>query len=124
MGIPSRCRSNWLQALKRGRKPNIENPPNSEVSERFLQACAHAPAAVKDMQSALQMDEHGAFRKIACDPLLLSLTLPQLVSSHLRGKMPINVDSNILAYLAHPGIRGERHICMAILDGLHGGPDS
>jgi hypothetical protein len=38
-------------------------PPNSEVSDHFLLICAGAPAAVNDMQFALQKDEYGSYPK-------------------------------------------------------------
>lgn len=38
----------YLQSVKLQNRPEVENPPNSEVSEPFLQICAGAPAAVND----------------------------------------------------------------------------
>jgi hypothetical protein len=58
----------------------VQNPPNSEVSEHFLRICAKAPAAVNEMQFALQKDEHGSYQKIPYQNVLLSFKLSQLVS--------------------------------------------
>ena len=60
--------------------PQIEDPPNSEVSEPFLRICAGAPAAVQDMQFALQKDEHGHFQKIRYEKVLSGFKLSELVS--------------------------------------------
>lgn len=68
----------YLQSVKLQERPKTENPPNSEVSEPFLQICAGAPAAVKDMQFALRKDEHGSYQRIPFEEVLLSLSLPQL----------------------------------------------
>ena len=59
--------------------PQIEDPPNSEVSEPFLRACAGAPAAVKDMQFALQK-EHSSYKKIPYTEVLRGFKLSELVS--------------------------------------------
>ena len=63
-----------------GGRPLAENPPNSEVSELFLQTCIKAPAVVNDMQFALQTDEHGSYQKIPCKEVLRGFILSQLVS--------------------------------------------
>jgi hypothetical protein len=63
----------------RGEKPQIRNPPNTEVSELFLRSCAGAPAVVKDMQFALQK-EHDSYQKIPCDEVLRGFKLSDLVS--------------------------------------------
>ena len=62
------------------KQTNIANPPNSEVSEQFLLNCARAPAAVGDMQLALQKDEHGNYQKIRYNEVHDSFNLFDLVS--------------------------------------------
>ena len=58
--------------------PEIEDPPNSEVSESFLRICAGS-SAVQDMQFALQKDEHGHFQKIRYEKVLSGFKLSELV---------------------------------------------
>ena len=70
----------YLQSIKLQERLEAEDPPNSEVSEPFLRACAGAPAAVKDMQLVLQKDEHGSYQKIPCKKVLRGFKLSQLVS--------------------------------------------
>jgi hypothetical protein len=53
---------------------------NSEVSEYFLRIYAKTPAAVDEMQFALQKDEHGSFQKIPCQNVHRSFGLSELVS--------------------------------------------
>ena len=60
--------------------PEIEDPPNSEVSEPFLRICAGAPTAVQDIQLALQKDEHGCYKKIPYEKVLRGFKLSELVS--------------------------------------------
>ena len=72
-----------IKAVRLGDPPEAENPQNSEVSECFLQACARAPAAVNDMQFALQKDEQGSFQRIPYEKVLRSFKLSQLVSYFL-----------------------------------------
>jgi hypothetical protein len=60
--------------------PEIEDPPNSEVSEPFLQICVGGPAAVQDIQFALQKDERGHFQKIPYEKVLNDFKLSELVS--------------------------------------------
>jgi hypothetical protein len=63
----------------RGENPEADDPPNSEFSEFFLQSCAGAPAAMKDIQFALQK-EHGSYQKIPCSQVLRGFKLSELVS--------------------------------------------
>ena len=69
-----------MYAVQQNKMPEIEDPPNSEVSEPFLQICAGAPAAAQDMQFALQKDEYGHFQKIPYNVVLPSFKLSKLVS--------------------------------------------
>ena len=57
---------------------DITDPPNSEVSEQFLQKCARAPAAVEDMELALQKDEHGNHQRIQYHLVYHSFNLREL----------------------------------------------
>ena len=59
----------------------IEDPPQSEVPERFLEICAKAPAFVRDMQFALKKDEHGRLQKLQYENVPKKLSLTELVSS-------------------------------------------
>lgn len=68
----------YLQAVRLREKPEAEDPPNSEVSEPFLQICATAPAAVNVMQLALQRDEHECYRKIPYKEVLYGFNLTEL----------------------------------------------
>ena len=61
-----------------GAQPEIENPPGSEVSEPFLRICAGAPAAVQDMQLALQ-EEDGRYKRMPYVEILDEFSLPELV---------------------------------------------
>jgi len=75
--------------------PEIENPPNSEVSKPFLEICAGTPAAVQDMQFALQKDEHGHFQRIQYEKVFSSFKLSEFVSC-----APFNKnDSTIILFI-------------------------
>jgi hypothetical protein len=67
-----------MKEVKQGEIPEAANPSNSEVSEPFLRICAGAPAAVKDMQFALQKDEHGSYQKIPCEEVLPGFNLDDI----------------------------------------------
>jgi hypothetical protein len=56
------------------------DPENSEVSEHFLRICAKTPAAVNEMQFALQKDKYGSFQKIPCKNIRHNFGLSELVS--------------------------------------------
>ena len=62
-----------------GVKPKIVNLPGSEVSEPFLRTCAGTPAAVQDMQLALQGVEDGCYKKMPYVEILDEFGLPELV---------------------------------------------
>ena len=74
-----------IQSVKLGETFPVDNPPNAEVSEHFLSICARAPAAVNDIQFALQKDENGSYQKIPCEDVLLSFKLSHLVSYDCYG---------------------------------------
>jgi len=69
-----------IQSVKLGETAPVNDPPNSEVSDHFLRIYAGAPAAVNNMQFALQKDEYGSYQKIPCEKVLSSFKLSELVS--------------------------------------------
>lgn len=89
----------YLQSVKLQNKPEIENPPNSEVSEPFLQICAGAPAAVKDMQFALQKDKHDSYQRIPYEEeVLLGFSLPQL-NTQAAGEGDMSAWRSLMVYM-------------------------
>ena len=68
-----------------GETPNLANPPNSEFSENILMSCAGAPAAINDIQLALQNDGDG-YRKLRYHEILENFKLEELVSRTYVGR--------------------------------------
>ena len=83
----------------RGKKFNIANPPNSEVSQRFLDMCASSPGAVAYIQQALmgQPDKKARYHLIPYPDLVDRFSLEDLQSSAL-GDVEETVFCTLLLY--------------------------
>ncbi|KIX10454.1 uncharacterized protein Z518_01537 [Rhinocladiella mackenziei CBS 650.93] len=88
----------YLQAFKDGKEPEIMDPVNSEVPEPYLWICARAPAAVNDMQCALQRDEHGSYQKIPYKEVLDGFT-PHQLNTQATGEGDISVWRSLMVYM-------------------------
>jgi hypothetical protein len=98
--------------------PNLASPPNSEVPEHFLMMCAGVPAAMSDIQLALQKDKDG-YRKLEYDEILTDLKLEELVS---RAYVHRFLVLTLSFCLKHSGQKGTSFFCMALAPGLRGRP--
>jgi hypothetical protein len=67
----------YLQRLMQGKKPQTQDPANSEVSQQFLRF-ATSSAAVSDFETSLKHDEKGDFMPIEYDRLKQDFTLEDL----------------------------------------------
>ena len=63
--------------------PDIQDPPNSEISEQFLKRFAASAVAVSDFQDALKCDKEGNFNTLKYDELKQNFKLQNLVCSLL-----------------------------------------
>ena len=68
----------YLQSVVKGQKPETVDPPNSEVSQEFVNRFASSPSAVRDFQAALK-SEGNEFPLLPYTELLESFKLSDLV---------------------------------------------
>jgi hypothetical protein len=62
--------------------PNAEDPPNSEVSEQFLNVFSSSPVAIADFEEAIQRDENGKLKPLKYDHLKDDFALVHLVCQY------------------------------------------
>jgi hypothetical protein len=67
----------YLQSVVWGRKPSLEDPQNSEVSEQFLNRFASSSCAIADFERALVRDKEG-FKPLEYDQLKENFKLTEL----------------------------------------------
>jgi hypothetical protein len=84
----------YLQSIvDRGYK-ETKNPPNSEVSSKFLQKFATSASAIADFEKALEYDKNGDFAPLEYDQLEDEITLRDLVCQYF-GLRPIYTDFHL-----------------------------
>jgi hypothetical protein len=69
----------YLQSIVDGGDLDTENPPNSEVSEQFLEKFATSPSVITDFEKAIECDESGNFLRLEYTSLKCEFTLRDLV---------------------------------------------
>ena len=69
----------YLQSIVDGGDEETEDPPNSEVAERFLEKFATSASVIADFEKALQCDKNGNFVPLEYDELKQEFTLRDLV---------------------------------------------
>jgi hypothetical protein len=69
----------YLQSVVDGGNKATGDPPNSEVSEKFLQKFVNSASAIRDFEKALECDEDGDFIPLEYSQLKYQFTLEDLV---------------------------------------------
>jgi Predicted AAA-ATPase len=69
----------YLQSIVDGGDEETEDPPNSEVAEKFLEKFATSASVITDFEKALKCDQKGDFIPLAYNRLKYQITLRDLV---------------------------------------------
>ena len=75
-------------------RSTLQIPRTRNSQSSFLQKCARAPAAVEDMELALQKDEHGGYQRIQYHLVHHSFNLRELWRSWMVYMGGLTFDSH------------------------------